>query len=75
MDDKTVQKKLDQLVKITNELAAEAKRRYGPQACIFYEAEGAFHMMEKDECGVSRERQRGVKFSSNGYCRADCGAW
>jgi hypothetical protein len=75
MDDKTIQKKLNQLVKIVNELADEAKRRYGEEAVIFFEAEGTFHMMENDHCGVIRDRQEGVRFSSEGYARADCGAW
>ncbi|WGK63444.1 hypothetical protein QAO71_16875 (plasmid) [Halopseudomonas sp. SMJS2] len=75
MDDKTVQRKLDQLTKIANELHEEAQRRYGQEAQLFFEAEGSFHIMQRDADGPSRERQKGVMFSSNGYCSMNCGAW
>ena len=75
MDDKTVQRKLNQLTKIVNELADEALRRYGEESSILYEAEGAFHMMAHDRIGRGYKRQDGIMFTSNGYTRADCGGW
>jgi hypothetical protein len=75
MNDATIQRKLNQLVKIANELHTEAVRRYGDEASVFYEAEGTFHMMAHDRDGVGYNRQDGVRFSSEGYCLADCGAW
>jgi hypothetical protein len=75
MHDKTVQRKLNQLTKIVNELADEARDRYGEEATIFYEAEGQFHVMAHDREGLSCNRQDGVRFSSNGVTRADCGGW
>lgn len=68
MDDKTIQRKLNQLEKIVNELADEAVRRYGPDAVIFYEADGQFHMMAHDSGEV--KRQDGIRFSSQG-CNAN----
>ncbi|MDQ2077505.1 hypothetical protein [Marinimicrobium sp. ABcell2] len=79
MDDKTVQRKLNQLVKIANELDQEATRRYGRDAKLFYEAEGQFHLMAGDDSpsqGSSiSSRQQHVAFSSDGVCNMDCGAW
>ena len=76
MDDKTVQRKLNQLTKIINELADEAESTYGQEASIFYEAEGQFHMMAHDRMGLGYNRQDGVRFSSNGCAiSADCGGW
>lgn len=74
MDDKTVQRKLNQLVKIANELDQEAKRRwlYGQ---LFFEAEGGFYLMESDSGGYLSERQKGIRFSSDGHCSMGCGAW
>ena len=77
MDDKTVQRKLNQLRKISNEMVDEAKRRYGPEGMLFFEAEGTFHLMDGDadpsQSGV--ERQKHVRLSSDGFCRMGCGAW
>lgn len=75
MTDEQVQKKLNQLTKIANDLAGEAKRRYGNEGILFFEAEGAFHLMAHDRDGVSCDRQEGIRFSSHGYCKMDCGAW
>lgn len=48
MDDKTLQRKLDQFVRLGNELDAEAKRRYGPQAFLAHEAEAGIFLMAQD---------------------------
>ena len=75
MDDKTIQRKLDQLVSIANELGDEAKRRYGPEGSIFYESEGSFHMMDGDTDEGVAERQAHIKFTSRHYCTMGCGSW
>lgn len=74
MDDKTMQRKLDQLVKISNELVEEARRRYGKDAQLFFEAGGDFHIMTHDD-GAVRNRQNAVVMTSKGHCRLDCGIW
>jgi len=77
MDDKTIQRKLNQLRKIANELSDEARVRYGSEGMLFFEAEGTFHLMDGDadpyKGGV--ERQKHVRFSSHGFCKMGCGAW
>jgi hypothetical protein len=76
MSDKEVQKKLDQLTKIANELEDEAKRRYGPFGFLFFEADGSFHLMENDAENASpATRQEFIKFTSRGHCRMGAGAW
>lgn len=74
MDERTLQKKLNQLVKIANELGDEARRRW-PNGHLFFEAEGTFHLMSGDCDGLSRERQGYVEASSSGYCTMSAGAW
>ena len=56
MTDKEIQKKLDTLVKIANELDREAKNRYGDSGNLFFESDGAFHMMSGDCDGRAIER-------------------
>lgn len=73
MTDRQLQAKLNQLRKLANELDAEAKRRYGQQAGLFFEADGAFHIMSGD-CD-SYKRQEFIEFSSDGYCTMGAGAW
>lgn len=76
MTDAEIQKKLNLLTKISNELVAEGKRRWGEEAILFFEAEGSFHLMSRDDSDAcSTDRQKGVEFSSQGYCKMDCGAW
>lgn len=75
MTDADVQKKLDMLTKIANELAAEGKRRWGDQSILFFEATGRFHLMSRDSDAGFTDRQEGVEFSSQGYCKMDCGGW
>lgn len=74
MDDRTAQRKLDQLVKISNELVEEAKERYGNDAQLFFEAGGTFYIMTHDD-GAVRNRQDAVVMHSNGYCQLSCGIW
>jgi len=75
MDDKTMQRKLNQIVKLVNELSDEAKRRWGRNAQVFFEAEGGPHIMSGDTNGNSTERQAFIKFSAKGWCRHEVGAW
>lgn len=75
MTDAALQKKLDQLATIANELVAEAQSRFGRNGQLFYESEGAFHIMDGDCDGASVERQSHIRFSSRPHCRMDCGAW
>ena len=83
LTDKQIQRKLNQLVKIANELVEEAKRRYGQgnehgKAGLFYEADGSFHLMSGDaevDDGTDSGRQSYVQFSSKGYCEMGAGAW
>lgn len=75
MTDKEIQKKLDLLTRVANELQAEAVRRYDhPEAGLFY-ADGAFNIMSGDSDEACHNRQEYVRFSSTGLCRMDSGAW
>lgn len=78
MTDNMIQAKLDQLTDLCNELDDEAKRRYGKSGHLFFESDGAFHLMsgdaDPDRC-TARKRQSYIKFSSNGYCCLGGGAW
>jgi len=78
MDDKTLQRKLNQLARLANELDAEAKRRYGDEGHLFFEAEGTFYIMAGDadpDREGSAERQKFIRARSDGYCRMGTGAW
>ena len=75
MDDKTIQRKLNQLRKISNELVEEAKERYGKDGQLFYECEGYFHLMDGDDMNRAHARQKYVKFQSKKPCMMGCGAW
>lgn len=76
MTDDQVQKKLDQLVTIANQLVDESKKRYGNQALLFYEAGGSFNIMKKDDSDDCLDsRQNDVVFTSTKYCTMDCGIW
>lgn len=75
LTDAQVQRKLNQLVKIANELAAEARARWPGSGLLFYEAEGSFHFMSHDDSGTPSERQEGIEMSSDLHCNLDCGAW
>lgn len=75
MDDKTIQRKLNQLRKISNELVEEAKERYGKDGQLFYECEGYFHLMDGDDMNGAHARQNHSRFRSSGPSRMGCGAW
>jgi len=75
MTDEQIQKKLDQIQKLANELDDEAKARYGHSGNIFLDAEGGIHMMDGDEDEGIYERQSHIKFSCKGICRMGAGAW
>lgn len=75
MDDKTLQKKLNQLAKLANELDAEAKARYGAEGNLFFESEGQFHIMDGDSTSGASARTKHVQFSSEPYCTMGAGAW
>ena len=75
MDNKTIQRKLNQLTKIANELDHAAREKYGDEGKLFYESHGVFHVMAHDRHCIETLRQEGVRFSSNGICLAECGSW
>lgn len=68
LQDKDIQRKLNQLTKITNELAEEARRRHGSSGGIYYEAHGIFYFMSGDDMD-------NVEFSSDNIAKMDCGGW
>ena len=72
MDDKTVQRKLNQLAKITHELGEEATRRYGSKGLMFYEAEGSFLFLSHYNDSA---RSEGIVMQSNVFCSMDCGGF
>jgi hypothetical protein len=74
MSNADVQAGLDQLVALCNRLDAEARRRYGPRAFLFHEADSGFHIMCGDG-GTPADRQRHIVMSSHGVCRLGTGAW
>jgi hypothetical protein len=78
MTEAVLQRKLNQLAKLANELDDEAKARYGDKGFLFFESDGAFHLMDGDAPGKddgSAARQRHIVASSKGYCRMSGGAW
>ena len=74
MDDKTLQKKLDQLARLAQQMQKEAQSRY-PGGRLFYECEGQFHVMAGDADGGASDRQEFIRFTSRPFCNMDCGAW
>ncbi|WP_211831007.1 hypothetical protein [Kistimonas asteriae] len=75
MSDSEVQRKLNQLAKIANELAEEAERRYGEEGELYYEAEGRFNFMKHNRVDCRCRRQDGVVMVSEVHARMECGAW
>ena len=75
MTDNEVQRKLNQLTRLTNEIDAEAKRRYGQDGNLFFEAEGTFHIMAGDSDDGPAERQKFIRFTSAGNSQLGAGAW
>lgn len=74
MNDAQIQRKLNSLVRICNELVDESQRRYGTEGNLFFESDGSFHLMDGDE-NESIYRQQHVRFSSTTYCKLGAGAW
>jgi hypothetical protein len=74
MTDKEMQRKLEQLAKLANELDAAAKDRFGQQGFLFYEATGSFHIMDGDS-GHFAERTKHARLSSRTLCHMGAGAW
>ena len=79
MDDKTLQRKLNQMAKLGMELHQEARRRYShPEAGLFHEADGQLHIMSGDahpNRGTVRERQDFIEFTAKGVALWGSGAW
>lgn len=75
MTDVTIQKKLDQLVKLSNELIEEAQKRYGQTGQLYYDAGGSFYLMSGDCLGTGKQRQEYIKFHSEKMCNLGAGAW
>jgi hypothetical protein len=74
MTDKDIQKKLNQIAKLAQELHAEAKSRYGEGGQLFMEPESGLHLMAHDN-GLYRNRQKGIRFSATIACPIEAGAW
>lgn len=72
MTDAQLQRKLNRLAALANELDAEAKRRYGRQGFLFYEATGNFHIMDGDSITA---RLQHITASSTLVCNMGAGAW
>lgn len=79
MDDKTLQRKLNQMAKLGMELNEEAKRRYPhPDAGLFHEADGTLNIMSGDAHPDTRtigERSSFIEFSAKGVALWGAGAW
>ena len=74
MNDAQIQRKLNSLVQICNELDDEAKRRYGKSGNFFFESDGDFHLMDGDDM-ENIHRHEHVRFSSKTDCKLGAGAW
>ncbi len=74
MTDQELQRRLNQFVRLGNELHAEARRRYGDQAHVFHEAGGGVHIMDGDD-QASSTRQRHIKYSADIMARWGLGCW
>lgn len=75
MRDSTIQSKLNQMATLADELAAEAVKRWGNEAILFFEAGGRFYLMAEDNGNSTRDRQEGIRFSSDYDCDMEAGAW
>ena len=72
MTDKDVRRKLNKMRELANELAVEAKARYGREGHLFYESEGHFCLMDGDSEGYAGERQEHVLLDADRLAKA---AW
>lgn len=74
MTDKDIQKKLDQIAKLSQELKTEAVSRYGNTAQLFLEPESGLHLMAHDNEDFGT-RQKGIRFSTKLHCPIEAGGW
>ena len=70
-----LQRKLDHVVKLINELSLLARQEYGPEAHVFMEAGGCMNIMAGDCDGPGHERQKFVRHHSTKVCDLGIGAW
>lgn len=77
MNDAALKKALAEFVRLGNALDAEAKRRYGPNAFLFHEADGSVVLMagdaEERHCATA-ERAEYIREQAAGVARWGCGA-
>jgi hypothetical protein len=77
MNDAALRKALADFVQLGNALDAEAKRRYGPSAFLFHEADGSVVLMAGDADGrqaATAERADYIREQAAGIARWGCGA-
>lgn len=72
MSDAELQRRLNELVKLTNILEKDAVRRHGRDGFLFYESEGTFYIMDGDS---AYSRQKHIKNQSSGISKLQTGAW
>jgi hypothetical protein len=76
MDAKTIKSKLDEFIRLGNELDAEAKSRYGKNGWLFHEADGGVYIMSGDDIsGGLGKRRKYIKAASTETARWGAGAW
>jgi hypothetical protein len=72
MTDAVIKRKMNQLANLCDELDDEAKRRYGEDAFLFFEAGGYFQIMDGDS---DFGRQNHIRLQSDTPCKLQAGAW
>lgn len=74
---KSLQQKIDEFVRLGNEIDAEIKKRYGREGFLFHEADGGVYAMSGDANGQDRmsDRQKFIKVWSTSNARWGAGAW
>ena len=77
MEDTQLQRKLDQMLKLGNEIDQEAKRRYGEEGLLFHEADGSLLVMKrlKSDFGDQFDNNEQIMFSAKGVVEWGCGAF
>jgi hypothetical protein len=75
MTNKELASKIDEFVRLGNELDSEAKRRYGKNGWLFHEADGGVYIMDGDSYGSTDDRQKHIKERSGRNARWGAGAW
>jgi hypothetical protein len=65
MRDSTVQRKLDEVAKLTCQLTQEAHVRYGSNGFLFFETDGSCHLMDGDLDLSFTQRQGNIVMSSS----------